>query len=71
MKVEEITIFFPDGNKTYFKVEEYLITTKEDKKEKTDIKIEKIEIGEKVCKIILSNKKTFHYKDMPFSFTSI
>jgi len=68
--IEEITIFFPDGNKTSFKVGQHLQIQTEEGPKKTKIKVKAIKVGKKKCEVILSNKKTYQYIDMPFVYTS-
>jgi len=69
MKIKHITIFLPDGNKNTYGVGEEILEQKGSELVPTGIKVESININiqKKESRILLSNKRTYIFVDMPIS----
>ena len=70
MKVKHITIFLPDGNKNTYGIGERILKQKGSEFIPTNIKVKSIDVDleKKESKILLSDKNTYIFIDMPFSF---
>jgi hypothetical protein len=67
--IEEVTVFFPNGKQSYFKLGEKLVGA-EGKKTKVSVHEIKFKLN-KTLEIKLSNGKSFNYCNLGIAFTKM